>query len=154
MVNRSYSHIKDTSLVDVSNVDPFSDHYFRKKKLPTALFHSFAAITDLIVSVSFSSALMISWSNIISNSQIVQVLRRLLLASITRGILLVAIQICHLIMFILKPRDIFLWAPVHIILDQLYTITTLMILNSRTFYNDRMGSVIEMSHIDFSSSTG
>ncbi|KAF8988519.1 hypothetical protein BDQ17DRAFT_1374009 [Cyathus striatus] len=142
-----------TSLVDISNVDPFSDHYFRKKKLPIAFFHGFAAITDLIVSISLSSALLISKSNIISNGQMLQVLRRLLLASVTRGILLATIQICHLVMFILNPRDIFLWAPIHMILDQIYAITTLMILNSRTFYGDRVGLVVEMSQIDFSSST-
>ncbi|KAF8988524.1 hypothetical protein BDQ17DRAFT_508051 [Cyathus striatus] len=143
--------IDETFEDSVIKTNPLSDSYFRKKKLPVDLFHAFAVVADLIVSVNFSSALMISRSNIISNGQTAQVLKKLLRASVTRGIVLAAVQIFHLILFILKPNNMFLWAPVHMILDQLYTITTLMLLNSRTFSSDRVGSVVEMSYIEFAS---
>ncbi|KAF8996544.1 hypothetical protein BDQ17DRAFT_1364376 [Cyathus striatus] len=57
-------------------------------------------------------------------------------------------------MFLTHPSDVFFWYPLHMVLDQLYTITTLIILNSRTVSRERGDSVVEMSFIDFSPADG
>ncbi|KAF8996543.1 hypothetical protein BDQ17DRAFT_1411754, partial [Cyathus striatus] len=58
----------DASLAsDTSADDPLSEQYFQKKKLPITLFHGFAAVADIIVSISFSYTLMVSKSYVISN---------------------------------------------------------------------------------------
>ncbi|KAF8988525.1 hypothetical protein BDQ17DRAFT_1414617 [Cyathus striatus] len=46
----------DTSLTSDTSL---SEQYFQKKKLPITLFHGFAAVADIIVSISFSYTLMV-----------------------------------------------------------------------------------------------
>ncbi|KAF8983043.1 hypothetical protein BDQ17DRAFT_1378375 [Cyathus striatus] len=109
----------DASVIDSSDVNPVSRQYLRRR----SLFHGFAAGSDIIVSISFGS--------------------------VTRGLLLATVQICHLIMFLVKPYDVFFWIPLHMVLDQLYTFTTCT-LNSRKVYRERSEfGVVELTHLDF-----
>ncbi|TFK44045.1 hypothetical protein BDQ12DRAFT_672293 [Crucibulum laeve] len=107
------------------------------QRICVSAFHGLAILTDGIITITFCS--MFRGSKVVSVSTgTIDVVKRLFLYSITRGALLGVIQIGHLIMYLNQPTEKFFAVPLYLILDQLYAITTLIMLNGRPHLRDRM----------------
>lgn len=100
---------------------------FHSKILMTA-FHSLAVSVDVLVTIGL--CVMFSPGKT-EFKQTNIALRQLIVSCITRGILTTLLQISHIVMFLVNPSNLLFWMPLNLFLSKLYTITTLVILNSR-----------------------
>ncbi|KAF8987108.1 hypothetical protein BDQ17DRAFT_1375396 [Cyathus striatus] len=155
------------AFINSSDVDPFSLQYFQKKKLPISLFHGFTAVTDIIVSITLSFTLMKLKARVLKDSDgLPQMLNYLLVGLVTRGILLATVQICHMIMFLVKPdgvsfccQHVWYWTSsmfsqhVRTFVKRYYVGVcelTVIILNSRSVYRERSDrGIVELTRLDF-----
>ncbi|KAF5346647.1 hypothetical protein D9758_013195 [Tetrapyrgos nigripes] len=73
------------------------------------------------------------------------VLQRLFVYSITRGILLTAHQILSLVLFAIQPTPGTLWVPFEMTLSKMYFATMLSLLNTRPALRNRLGLTVEIT---------
>ncbi|TFK44048.1 hypothetical protein BDQ12DRAFT_672302, partial [Crucibulum laeve] len=105
-------------------------------KICVSAFHGLAVLAEGIITTTFCSVFRESKAVSISIGTI-DVVKRLFLYSITRGALLCVLQIGHLVMYLNQPQENFFVMALHLILYQLYAMTTCE-LNERPRLRDHM----------------
>jgi len=99
-----------------------------RMKTQISVSHFLSAFVDILLTIGLCVAFSPGKSEF---KRTKMVLHRLLMYSITRGILTALVQIGHVAMYLIDPSKFLFWISLHLPLSKLYVITTLVILNSR-----------------------
>lgn len=97
-------------------------------KIEMTTFHILGILTDILVTIGLS--VMLSPGKM-ERTSTKAIFHRLLMYTVTRGILIVLVQIGHVTMYLVNPLNLHFWITLHLALSKVYVITTLVILNSR-----------------------
>lgn len=111
----------------------FSHHRFSnfnqlESKIQIIAFHSVAAVTDISITIALSYTFSTGQKGYANTRML---FRRLLVYSLSRGIIISLLQVGHIIMYLVRPAQFLFWISLHFNLSKLYVTTTLFILNSR-----------------------
>lgn len=125
------------------------------------VFHALDLFADALVTIALS--VMFSPGKI-QFKNIDMIFHRLLIYSITWGILITLVQVGHIVMYVVDPSNVLFWISVHPTVSKLYVITTrtsgvhciqvpfpdslvydpwlVVILNSRSSWREKLDEVV------------
>lgn len=114
---------------------------FRNTQLEIQIivFHALSVFTDTLVTIGLSVNFSPGKTRFRNTKMI---LHRLLMYSITRGILIILVQVGHIVMYVVDPSNVLFWRSLHLMLSKLYVITTMVILNSRSSRREKLDEMV------------
>ncbi|KAF9455807.1 hypothetical protein BDZ94DRAFT_530684 [Collybia nuda] len=115
----------------------FSDYQRHYIMIEMAMLHALAITTDILITLGLSWTLSTAYASFKTRT----VLQRLLVFSVTRGILICFAQTGHILMYFLNSTNLLFWISLHLVLGKLYVLTTLFTLNTRSSLRDKLGEV-------------
>jgi len=98
------------------------------------VFHVMGVFVDILVTIALS---MILSPGGVGFKRTKMIFHQLVMYLVTRGILVTLLQIGHIVMYAVDPSNLLFWISLHLILNKLYVIMTLVILNSRPSHQDQ-----------------
>ncbi|KAF8237965.1 hypothetical protein L208DRAFT_415444 [Tricholoma matsutake] len=106
----------------------FSHHRFSnfnqlESKIQIIAFHSVAAVTDISITIALSYTFSTGQKGYANTRML---FRRLLVYSLSRGIIISLLQVGHIIMYLVRPAQFLFWISLHFNLSKLYVTTTCM----------------------------
>jgi len=119
-------------------------------KVQMAAYHVIGAVVDIMITIALCTMFSPKKTQFKSTQMI---LHQLLMYTITRGILILVVQIGHVIMYLIDPTKLLFWISLHLTVSKVYVLTTLIILNTRQSRRDQADNLeFHISRLSFAHS--
>ncbi|KAG6915144.1 hypothetical protein DXG01_013061 [Tephrocybe rancida] len=112
----------------------------QKATVLLTLFHALAVLVDILITLGLTFTLRKSQTSFANTRSLLQ---RLVIYIASRGILITAVQVGHIIMYLVNPSNLLFWLSIHLTLSKLYVISTLATLNHRESLRDDEAVVVD-----------